>query len=167
MNIHLRAMEPEDLDFLYHIENDRSLWTVGTTNVPYSRHTLHDYMAQVTGDIYTDRQVRLIIENEQYEVVGITDLVNFDASNQRAELGIVIANQHRRQGYASAVIREMTDYALRVLHLHQLYAFVDVNNEASMELFRKGGWTPSATLSHWLFDGKQYNDAIVFQYFLQ
>ena len=31
----LRAMEPEDIDLLYRIENDRSLWDVGSTNVPY------------------------------------------------------------------------------------------------------------------------------------
>ena len=40
--IRLRAIEPEDLDLLYQIENDSSLWDVGTTNVPYSRYTLHD-----------------------------------------------------------------------------------------------------------------------------
>lgn len=27
--IRLRALEPEDLDFLYEIENDESLWEVG------------------------------------------------------------------------------------------------------------------------------------------
>ena len=29
----LRAIEPEDLDLLYQIENDQSLWKVGATNV--------------------------------------------------------------------------------------------------------------------------------------
>ena len=33
--IRLRAMEPEDLDVLYQIENNQKLWDVGTTNVPY------------------------------------------------------------------------------------------------------------------------------------
>ena len=36
-SIRLRAIEPEDLDLLYLIENDTRLWNVGTTNVPYSR----------------------------------------------------------------------------------------------------------------------------------
>ena len=86
MRIRLRALEPEDLDLLYNIENDQSLWDVGNTNVPYSRYALHNYIAQTTGDIYQDGQVRLMIENEQSEVVGIADLVNFDARHQRAEL---------------------------------------------------------------------------------
>ena len=57
--VRLRAMEPEDLDFLYNIENDRELWNVGNTNVPYSRYVLHDYIANSTNDIYSDGQVRL------------------------------------------------------------------------------------------------------------
>ena len=33
----MRAIEPEDLDFLYSLENDIEMWMVGETNVPYSR----------------------------------------------------------------------------------------------------------------------------------
>ena len=79
-------MEPEDLDLLYRIENDPGLWGVGATNVPYSRYVLHDYIANAAGDIYTDHEVRLIIENRVGETVGIIDITNFDAKNQRAEV---------------------------------------------------------------------------------
>ena len=41
----LRALEPEDLELLYHIENDDKLWNVGITNVPYSRFMLQEYSA--------------------------------------------------------------------------------------------------------------------------
>lgn len=88
--IRLRALEPEDLDFLYEMENDESLWGMGCTNEPYSRQVLLDYITTATADIYTDKQVRLIVENEQQEAVGIIDLMNFDPRHQRAELGIVI-----------------------------------------------------------------------------
>ena len=69
--VKLRAIEPEDLDILYQIENDISLWNVGCTNVPYSRYTLHNYIADCVNDIYTDRQLRMMIENDKAEVVGI------------------------------------------------------------------------------------------------
>ena len=72
--VKLRAMEPEDLDWLYRIENNPDLWTVGATNVPYSRYALHDYIANSSNDIYSDRQVRFIIENYKGNVVGIVDL---------------------------------------------------------------------------------------------
>ena len=54
--IRLRALEPEDLDLLYKIENDMTLWNVGATNVPYSRYTLHDYIATASNDISLDRK---------------------------------------------------------------------------------------------------------------
>ena len=78
--VRLRAMEPEDLDLLYRIENDADLWAVGTTNVPYSRYTLHDYIATSADDIFADRQLRLIIETSHPTplTVGIADLINCD-----------------------------------------------------------------------------------------
>lgn len=164
--IKLRAMEPEDLDLLYKIENDMRLWNVGATNVPYSRYTLHDYIANSMGDIYNDHQVRLMVENGDGDVVGIVDIVNFDPSHLRAEVGIVIENRYRRHGYASAALTAIAGYSLRVLHLHQLYIFADTKNEASVNLFRKMGYVGDMELKDWLFDGREYHDAVLMQLFL-
>ena len=161
--IRLRAMEPEDLDLLYSIENDSQLWNVGTNNVPYSRYLLHDYIATSTGDIYADRQVRLIVENQAKETVGLADLVNFDAKNCRAEVGIAIVCRHRHCGYGHQALTLLTDYARRVLHLHQLYAIVDPANEASCQAFLKAGFIETARLKDWLYDGRQYHDAVLVQ----
>jgi diamine N-acetyltransferase len=161
--VHLRAIEPEDLDLLYRIENDVKLWNVGTTNVPYSRYTLHDYVANASDDIYVDRQVRMMVENEHHQVLGIVDVVNFDPSNCRAEVGLIILNEFRRQGYGSRTLDSVADYAFRVLHLHQLYVYVDVTNEASFGLFRKMGYEVSANIKDWLYDGSEYRDAVLMQ----
>ena len=161
--IRLRAIEPEDLDLLYRIENDTSLWNVGVTNVPYSRYTLHDYIANSSDDIYADRQVRLIIENEAGHTVGIADLVNFDPRHCRAEIGLVIEQPHRHKGYARAAIAELERYARAVLHLHQLYLVTASNNEAVIQLFTSLGFVHASTLPHWLYDGTEYHDAVMLQ----
>ena len=160
--IFLRAMEPEDLDVLYKIENDRALWGVGATNVPYSRFILHEYISRSSGDAYTDGQVRLMIENAEGEVVGIADLVNFDARNRKAEVGVVIESRFRRQGYACEALRQLADYARRVLHLHLLYAIVEKSNTPSIELFRKLNYRQTAELPDWLYDGETYYPAVLF-----
>ena len=164
--IRLRAIEPEDLDLLYQIENDRHLWNVGATNVPYSRYTLHDYIATSSDDIYADRQVRLMIENGAGETVGICDLVHFDPQHLRAEAGIVIMDSQRRQGYGCAALEALGDYALRVVHLHQLYAVIAADHEAAIALFQKSGYEQQAVLRDWLFDGHCYTHAILMQRFL-
>ena len=187
--IHLRAIEPEDLDLLYRIENDRTLWNVGTTNVPYSRYTLHDYLANSSDDAYADRQVRLVVElrkepglrnrdsgdcsqntgfgsYETGEVVGMVDLVNFDPKHMRAEAGIVILDECRRKGYATEALVSLCRYASETLHLHQLYAIVSHDNEAALNLFSKAGFMHGVQLREWLFDGKKYHDAWLLQRFL-
>lgn len=164
--VSLRAIEPEDLELLYRIENDVRLWNIGTTNVPYSRYVLHDYVANSTGDIYTDRQVRLMIENGAGEVVGIVDIINFDPQHLRAEIGIVIENRYRNQGYGTSALSHIADYSLNILHLHQLYAWVDMENTASLNLFAKAGYTVTARVADWLYDGKQFHDAAIMQIIL-
>ena len=164
--IRLRAIEPEDLDVLYRIENDRSLWNVGATNVPYSRYTLHDYVATSSDDIYADRQVRLVVENAEGETVGMADIVRFDPQHLRAEVGIVIIDAFRRRGYDRLALADLCSYALDVLHLHQLYAVIDTGNEGAVSLFRQAGFQEQAHLKDWLFDGHKYHDALLMQSFL-
>ena len=165
--IHLRAMEPEDLDLLYRIENDEALWALGMTNVPYSRYVLHDYIDRATGDIYADKQVRLVMENAEGETVGIIDLTNFDPKNQRAEVGIVVMNAHRRQGYATAAMRQLHRYAQATLHLHQLYAVIPADNAASRRLFLAMDYRERAPLADWLYDGCRHHDAVMMQHIFQ
>lgn len=165
-NIRLRAIEPEDLDILYEIENDRRLWDVGATNVPYSRYSLHNYIASQTNDIFADRQLRLMIENEDGQTIGIVDLMNFDPQHQRAEIGIVVMTPWRRKGYAKEAIAQIVKYSTERLHLHQLYAFVATDNEASLRLFSKSGFVSGSVLTDWLFDGCDYHDALLVQLFL-
>ena len=159
-------MEPEDLDLLYTIENDQKLWAVGVTNVPYSRFVLHDYIANTKNDIYTDGQVRLMIEKESGGVVGVADLINFDPKNNKAELGLVIMQQYRHQGYAVAAVRQLESYALDILHLHQLYVIIAESNAGALDLFRKEGFSEAVRLQDWLFNGKKYEDAMLLQTFL-
>jgi len=162
--IKLRAIEPEDLDLLYRIENDVELWNVGTTNVPYSRYLLHDYVANAKNDIYTDRQVRMMVENSDGKIVGVVDLVFFDPANCRAEVGLIILNSYRRQGYGTAVLAQISDYALRILHLHQLYAYIDIDNISSLKLFQKAGFVVASEIKDWLYDGVKFRDSLLVQY---
>lgn len=164
--ITIRAMEPEDLDLLYQVENDKELWDIGPTTVPYSRYVLHDYISNASGDIYTDKQVRMVVENEQHVTIGIVDLLNFDPKNRKAEVGIVICAPYRQQGYGKAVLLQLHHYAKQTLHLHQLYAIISSHNEASLSLFTQMEYHKGAVLKDWLFDGSDYQDAQVVQLFL-
>lgn len=163
----LRAMEPEDLDSLYKIENNQALWAVSATNVPYSRFALHEYVETNTNDIYADKQVRMMIDNEAGETVGIIDLMNFSPQHSRAEVGIVIMKPHRHKGYATAALKKLVAYASQTLHLHQLFLVAECDNESCLRLFEKLGFVQTALLKQWLqVKEGVYKDACLMQLFL-
>lgn len=164
--IYLRALEMEDLNFLYEMENDMSLWNVGCTNVPYSRQVLIDYIANASADIYVDKQVRFIIEDKNHDVVGMVDLTDFDPRHLRAEVGIVIKQEAQGKGYAREAIRQLLAYSKNILHLHQLYAIVAVGNGKAVSMLRSAGFGEGKILEEWLFEGEKYADAYFFQCFL-
>ena len=78
-NIYLRALEPEDLEFVYAIENDESIWEVSNTQTPYSRFLIRQYLENAHQDIYEAKQLRLVIcKNQDTEAIGLIDLFDFD-----------------------------------------------------------------------------------------
>lgn len=156
-------MEPEDLEFLYQIENNQALWGVSASNVPYSHYLLNDFILNSTGDIYTDKQVRMVVEDEQHHAIGLADLTEFSPKHRRAELGLVISQEYRHKGYGVAALSAIIDYARQSLQLHQIYAFVPVANSASLAMFRQLAIEPTAILPDWLCDGQRYHDAAFIQ----
>lgn len=68
--IRLRAPEPEDLEVMFRFENATDVWEMSNTTGPYSRFQLKQYIEQTQNDLFADRQLRLMIENGNRQVVG-------------------------------------------------------------------------------------------------
>lgn len=165
--VSLRAIEPEDLETLYTIENDPALWQVGSANVPYSRYSLKRFIAQNTNDIFTDHQLRLMIEeNSTRQTVGMVDITDISFRHHRAEVGIVIARRHQEKGFGTEALSLVEDYARRIPQLNQLFAHVSTGNQPSVRLFQKAGYEHTGTLKRWIYENGAYTDVILFQKFL-
>ena len=162
-NMRLRAPEPEDLDLLYTMENDTTLWSAGNATLPYSRYTLRAYLEQSRQDLITERQARFVIETAEGERAGMIDLADYDPINSRAEVCIGILGSYRGKGIATQALQQLCRYAAERLHLHQLYAYVPVWNEESLRLFEKCGFTGNATLKDWIRGKEGYSDVILMQ----
>ncbi len=162
--ISLRAPEPEDLDILYIWENDTTLWEYGASITPYSRFALKQYLIESKHDIFSDRQLRLIVVNKvDGAIIGAVDLYDFDPFHRRAGVGILIDTNHREQGYGLMVLKILEEYAFRFLNLKQLYAMIPENNKGSRELFRKAEYTHTGNLNDWLSKGNSFENVLVMQ----
>ncbi|MCC8119937.1 MAG: GNAT family N-acetyltransferase [Bacteroidales bacterium] len=165
LNVKLRAVEPDDLDTLYRLENDPDVWRVSWGEAPVSRQMLWEYITNYTADVYRDRQLRFVIEAGG-QAAGTIDISDFDPRNSRAMLGIAVDKESQHHGIAHKAVEQVVDYCRMALHLHQLAVLVPRDNEASMRLFLDSGFTTSGCLRSWLRRGTSYVDVMVLQRFL-
>jgi diamine N-acetyltransferase len=162
--VNLRAIEPADIDEVYQWENDTSIWHLSNTIAPYSRFVLEQYLAGAHQDIFTSKQLRLVICLPSAKPIGCIDLFDFDPLHQRAGVGILIVDHaDRGKGYASEALALLIGYCRDILHLNQLYCNITSGNDSSLKLFASQGFEICGTKKAWLRDSKGWRDESMLQ----
>ncbi len=164
-DIVLRALEPSDLDFLYQLENDKSVWEVSNTITPYSRHILKQYLDNSHRDIFDVKQLRLVIcLSENMKAIGCIDFFNFEPKHNRVGVGIIIFSEEEKQkGYAFQSLQLLCQYAFTHLKMHQVYANITEDNEKSIKLFEKAGFLKTGIKKDWIFSAGKYKNELQYQ----
>ena len=162
--VNLRALEPEDLDFLYTSENNTNFWQVSNTQVPFSKFVLKQYLENAHQDIYEAKQLRLIIEESKTNTaIGMIDLFDFNPQHRRAGIGILVHKKFQSSGFASDALSIFIPYCFKILNLHQIFANIISNNQQSIRLFSNFNFKKIGIKKDWLFIDGVYNDEFIFQ----
>ncbi len=159
----LRALEPNDLDLLYDIENDKSLWKYSNTSSPFSRHSLKKFIENSHLDIIEHKQIRLVLSDMKKTAFGFIDLFKYDMINRRAGVGIIIFEKYRSKGLGSQSLILIEDYVLEHIPIHQLYANISIENIESIKLFEKHGYIRVGNKKDWIFYNNKYFDELLYQ----
>lgn len=163
----IRAMEPSDVEHLYRWENDAEIWRIGANTEPVSRARLMEWIRNQQYDIYTSRQLRLVVEVEG-RVVGAVDIMDFNPQHHRFSLGILIYEKSdRRNGYAREVIEAMKEYGLNTLNVKQIWVEIDDFNTASIALFESCGFERCGVRKAWICYGGEFYDVYEYQAILR
>lgn len=164
-DIILRAIEPEDLDLLYSWENDTNVWIISSTIAPFSKDILKKYIENSHLDIYTVKQLRLMINcKKTKKTIGAIDLYDFDPHNKRAGVGLFVSPEYAKQGYGEKTLRCLLLYCKDVLFLNQVYSEITVINTPSLELFKKVGFIENGKKKSWIKTPDGYIDECILQY---
>ena len=162
--VFLRALEADDLDFLYQIENNTQVWEISGTTTPYSRQVLQLYLDNAHRDIYDVKQLRLCICNAKNEKVGLIDLFDFDPKNKRAGVGIIIASEKSRNlGYGAEALELLCGYSRVTLELHQLYCNISEDNNSSLSLFTNQGFEKIGLKKDWNYVNGSFKNEYLLQ----
>ncbi len=163
-HIYLRALEPEDLEFIHEIENDESLWEISNTETPYSKYLIKQYLEESHKDIYQVKQLRLVISNYENEALGLIDVFDFDFKNRRAGIGILVRDSSKRNnGYGSEALKLLINYCFTHLNLHQLYCNITESNSASIKLFSNQGFRKVGLKEDWNLVNGSFKNEYLYQ----
>lgn len=166
--IKLRALELSDIDTLYNLENDSSLWSLSNTLAPFSKYILKKYLENSVKDIYEAKELRLMIDlfsSGDFIPIGIIDIFDFDHYHKRAGLGVLIDAKYRRQNFAYLALNLVIDYCFNYLNLHQLFCSIQEDNVASIKLFKKLNFEITGTKKEWLFTSDGFKNELFLQLF--
>ncbi len=161
----LRALEPADLDFLYQIENDESVWEVSNTTTPFSRFLLSQYLENSHKDIFEVKQLRLVIcKIDSNKAIGSIDLFDFEPKHRRVGVGVLInSDKEKQKGFASEALGLLCNYAFVHLNVHQVYANIPEDNIASIQLFEKYGFKESGSKIDWIYNKGSFKNEFHYQ----
>lgn len=180
----LRAMEPEDVDFICRMENEGMDDGYSERVAPLSRHDALRCVAECDPDPFASGQLRLVIEEgkevsaksdssepghaEERRVegvrVGLLDFYDISHYHRRAMLGIIIAPESRGRGLGLRALKTALAFAVKRLRLRAVGALVSVENAASLRIFAEAGFRIAGRLEGWWEGANGPEDCLLMQF---
>ena len=163
MKVKFRALEMDDLQWLYLIENDESLWKYSNTIVPFSKEILTKYILNSNRDIFDVKQLRMVVYSREVSRIGLIDLYDFSPENKRLALGIIIDEKYRNIGVAKKALSLIEKWIKSRLDIHQIYVNIGEENLISIKLFKSLGYIKIGLKKDWNFYNNKFNSEFTFQ----
>lgn len=152
----LRLPELDDADIITSWENDRDVTKYLPSVYPASRMSVQKRIGELKE--HKDRII-FVIENEDNVPIGIASLSEIDWICGTAQIAVTIfAKNCWGRGYGYDALKTLTDYSIRHMNLHTIYANILEGNERAIKCFEKCGYAVEGTLYHRIFkEGKYLN----------
>ena len=101
-----------------------------------------------------------IASPEDDELIGFIRLAL--SGVMAAKLGYAIVADHWRCGYATDAVRVMLDFAFRELKVHRVSAAIGPDNDASVAVIKKSGFTFEGRLRDHVFTNGFWRDSLLY-----
>jgi ribosomal-protein-alanine N-acetyltransferase len=145
-DVTLRAWTPADVPALTGACQDPEIprWTVVPS--PYTERHARDFIAGCEGDRAAGRELALAVVGPDDALLGAVGVGRFDWEDGKAEIGYWIAREARRRAVGVRATRLLARWALTALGLERLELLANPENEASVRLAERAGFTREGVL---------------------
>ena len=162
-HIYLRALEPEDLEFIHEIENNEDIWEISNTQTPYSKYLIKQYLENAHKDIFEVKQKRFVLSDANSNVLGFVDLFDFEPIHRRVGVGIVVHQTKRGLGLGKKGLMLLDLHCKTHLNIHCLYANIAAENKTSLRIFEHCGYEKVGIKKAWNFYQGAFHDEFLYQ----
>lgn len=154
----LHTVEEEDLDAFARARNDPDVRLPLALELPSNRDALEEYYEET---ISAEEGVHLLACVDG-EPVGAVMLLEADQSSGTGDLAYWILPEFQGEGYATAALGLLMEYAFEELRLHRLQADVLATNDASRGLLESLGFAEEGRFRERGFQDGAYVDVLRF-----
>jgi diamine N-acetyltransferase len=139
--INISEITRDDLPYIHWVENLEEYWHINEHPGPYTLQEITDCF--FPSRLYPlHKQQRWIIRKTESNIpIGILDAFNFDENNKSIGIGILIPNKSdHNKGYGKEAIHLLIKKLKFDEHINKVFALIDKDNKASIQLFEKSGF---------------------------
>ena len=103
-----------------------------------------------------------ITEKNSETIIGTICLWNISKENFRAEIGYVLHPDFHGRGFMSEALDVVLEYGFNKMKLHSIEAHVHPDNNSSIKLLQKKGFTKEAFFKENVFFNGKFSDTAVY-----
>lgn len=159
----LRKLSPEIFDFIHQNYTEQELMTfLGLTTEEALTFEKEKYRKGLSTFNKSFCYFQ-ILEKTTEQIIGWCGYHTWYLDHQRAEIGYGLFDDHfKGKGLMSEVVKTVLDYGFDTMKLHRVEAFIGKENEASISLVRKFGFTKEGLLRQHYNKNGVMEDSLVF-----
>lgn len=140
MKTFLRNLKESDINILYKVENDKTLWKFSNQKEGFTKKILKKYIKIASAEnLFSANQKRFVIQSFDLNITGFIDLYDYNAEKRNAFIGIVILKKFRNKGIGLRSIKHLEKIS-KSYGIRELNVKVDPINILSIKLFKKSGF---------------------------
>lgn len=150
--VDLHVIEEEDLPFLQRLVDDPRVWRSLFQVTPKHMADQEAFLESITGD---DTEAHFLICPDD-DPVGIVGVSGISHAWGTGEVGYHVDPDAQGQGYATAAVGRLVDYAFDQRRLEKLSADVLATNTTSQRVLEKNGFVEEGRFrEHGFVDGER------------
>jgi len=160
--VYLRSLEMGDLARIHRWHNDHQMYVSLTGLCRFvSLASVEQWLRERIAYSQSEVALAICLTNDNTHI-GNVYLKRINWTNRHAALAIFIGDDaHRSEGYGSAAVRLMVQYAFKDLGLHRLYLEALSDNEHAVKLYEKCGFKVEGRLRKHVYKEGEFKDVLL------